>query len=59
MSDEPYKMWQCRTCGEVYDEAAGLPEAGIPAGTRFADLPDDWICPACGSGKKDFDPIDF
>ena len=26
MSGEPYKTWQCGTCGFIYDEAAGLIE---------------------------------
>lgn len=23
-------------------------------GVRFADLPEDWICPICGAGKNGF-----
>lgn len=49
-----FAVWQCQVCGDLYDEAVGCPEAGIPAGTRFEDLPDDWICPACGSGKDQY-----
>ena len=45
------RRWQCNTCSEIYDEALGLPEYGIAAGTRFEDLPDDWVCPACGTPK--------
>ena len=52
MTTDAYLKWQCQTCGEIYDEAVGLPDYGIPAGTRFADLPDDWICPACGAEKS-------
>jgi rubredoxin len=51
---EGYKKWQCMSCGEIYDEELGLPDEGVPAGTRFEDLPEDWICPACGSNKSDF-----
>ncbi|HEX7043820.1 MAG TPA: rubredoxin [Burkholderiales bacterium] len=29
-------------CGYVYDEALGLPKAGIAPGTPFEALPDDW-----------------
>lgn len=43
-------------CGYVYDEAEGAPEEGIAAGTKFADIPDDWICPVCGLGKSAFSP---
>lgn len=27
------RKWQCVVCGFIYDEALGLPEEGIPAGT--------------------------
>lgn len=59
MADQPHLIWQCITCGELYDEAAGLPDFGIPPGTRFADLPEDWICPACGSAKADFMTVEL
>ncbi len=44
----------CDVCGWVYDEAEGSPENGIPAGTKFEDLPDDFACPLCGVGKDQF-----
>lgn len=50
-------VWSCRECGQIYDEAAGMPEFGIPPGTRFSDLPDDWVCPVCGSPKSEFERI--
>ena len=46
--------WLCTVCGYVYDEDAGEPLTGTPPGTRFADLPGDWKCPVCGSGKEVF-----
>ncbi|HVN66242.1 MAG TPA: thiamine pyrophosphate-dependent enzyme [Methanomicrobiales archaeon] len=46
--------WLCTVCGYVYDEEAGEPLTGTPPGTRFADLPDGWKCPVCGSGKEVF-----
>lgn len=49
------KKWQCIVCGFIYDEAAGLPDEGIAAGTVWADIPDDWVCPDCGVGKSDFE----
>lgn len=54
MTEPSFAKWRCQACGEIYDEALGSPETGVPAGTRFADLPDDWICPACGSAKAEF-----
>lgn len=47
-------QWMCMPCSHIYDEAVGIPEAGIPPGTRFADLPADWVCPDCGVGKDEF-----
>ncbi len=29
---------------------------GVPAGTRFEDLPEPWTCPVCGAGKDRFSP---
>ena len=48
----------CNVCEYVYDPANGDPESGIPAGTAFEDIPDDWTCPLCGVGKDDFSPVD-
>ena len=45
----------CSICGYVYDEAAGIPEKGIAPGTKWEDLPDDWVCPLCGVGKSEFE----
>ncbi len=50
--------YQCEPCGYIYDPALGDPDAGIPAGTSFDDLPDDWECPICAVGKDDFSPAD-
>ncbi len=44
----------CSVCGTVYDPAVGDPEHGIPAGTKFEDLPADWKCPRCRQGKDKF-----
>ena len=48
------KRYVCLACGHVYDEAAGSPEHGIPPGTRWEDLPEDWDCPFCGAEKMHF-----
>ena len=49
------KKWKCIVCGFIYDEAEGLPNEGIEAGTAWDDIPDDWVCPDCGVGKSDFE----
>ena len=45
------KKYQCYFCGYIYDEALGIPEEGIAAGTRWEDNPADWTCPSCGATK--------
>ncbi|MEH6361012.1 MAG: rubredoxin [Amylibacter sp.] len=52
-----YKRWQCLACSYIYDEAKGWPEDGITPGTRWDDIPEDWICPECGASKDDFEMI--
>lgn len=47
--------WRCIPCDYIYDPSEGDPEDGIPAGTAFEDLPDDWQCPICGVGKDEFE----
>ncbi len=44
----------CDLCGYVYDEVTGDPHQGIPAGTAFRKLPEDFECPDCGCGKNGF-----
>lgn len=46
----------CDICGYIYDPAEGDPDNGVNAGTAFADIPEDWICPVCGASKEDFSP---
>lgn len=55
----PLRRFKCLNCGYIYDESAGWPEEGIVPGTRWSDVPDDWICPECGSEKRDFIMIDW
>ena len=49
------KKWECVVCGFIYDEAVGIPDEGIPAGTTWDEVPDDWLCPDCSVGKSDFE----
>ena len=44
----------CQICGYEYDEEVGDPDNGIAAGTKFEDLPDDFVCPLFGVGKDQF-----
>ena len=44
-------------CGYVYILEEGDPEHNIPPGTRFEDLPNDWVCPKCDAEKEFFEPL--
>ena len=50
----PYKKYVCLVCGWVYDERKGSPEDGLMPGTRWEEVPDDWVCPGCGATKESF-----
>ncbi len=41
-----YAKYECAACGYIYDEEK--------EGKKFEELPDDWVCPVCGSEKEDF-----
>ena len=53
-SEIPMTVMQCSACFFPYDEAKGLPEEGIPSGTKWEDIPEDWVCPECGTPKHLF-----
>ena len=52
------QKYMCEVCGWIYDPSEGLPEIGVQPGTKFEDLPDDFVCPECGVGKASFSPVD-
>ncbi|MDY4043616.1 MAG: rubredoxin [Marinifilaceae bacterium] len=52
------KKYVCTVCNYVYDPAVGDPDSGIAPGTAFEDIPADWVCPLCGVGKEDFEPVE-
>jgi len=58
MGNENMQQYKCLRCGYIYDPAVGDPDNGIEAGIVFEDLPDDWVCPECGAGKDEFEPIE-
>jgi rubredoxin len=49
------RTFMCLICGWIYDETVGVPDEGIPAGTRWEDVPMNWTCPECGARKEDFE----
>jgi rubredoxin len=52
------RKYRCAYCAHVYDESLGDPDSGIAPGTRYEDIPDDWICPECGAAKSDYHLIE-
>lgn len=48
------KKYAC-PCGYVYDPEVGDVDNGVPAGTAWEDVPEDWVCPICGLGKDAFE----
>ena len=55
LSIQKRKRWKkiqyiCDVCGWIYDPAVGDPD-GIPPGTGFEDIPDDWECPEAELAK--------
>ncbi|MFL2656505.1 MAG: rubredoxin [Burkholderiaceae bacterium] len=53
------KKYMCLICGWVYDESEGCPDEGIPAGTKWEDIPITWACPECGAQKSDFEMVEI
>jgi len=52
------KKYHCKVCGYVYDPELGDPEHGIPAGTPWHEVPEDWHCPTCKAGKDKFEGME-
>ena len=48
----------CEVCGWEYDEALGDENEGIAPGTKFEELPGDFVCPLCGVGKDMFSRVE-
>lgn len=48
----------CSICGYEYDEEKGEPDSGIEPGTKWEDVPEDFVCPVCGAPKDAFEKFD-
>ena len=49
------KKFECISGAYIYDPVEGDIENGIEPNTPFEDVPEDWVCPVCGSSKDTFD----
>ncbi|HMP54984.1 MAG TPA: rubredoxin [Novosphingobium sp.] len=57
MTETASRRYKCLNCGHEYDEAEGCPDLDVPPGTAWDDLPEDFVCPQCGSDRRDFAPL--
>ena len=48
---------QCSVCLSIYHPEIGEPAQGIPPGTDFKDLPENYCCALCEAEKALFHPI--
>ena len=46
------KKYICDVCSWEYDPSVGA--EGIPAGTPWENVSEDFVCPLCGVGKDEF-----
>ncbi len=54
LAEQAPASYECRSCGYTYVPSKGDNQGNIPAGTLFAELPNDWRCPVCGVRKTQF-----
>jgi rubredoxin/desulfoferrodoxin (superoxide reductase-like protein) len=47
----------CTNCSYIYNEALGDELEGIPSGTSFDELEQDFVCPSCYEEKENFQEI--
>lgn len=55
---EDLSSYTCKICGFQYNPEEGDPALGIPPGTPFEDLPEDYRCPICNASKEYFSKND-
>jgi len=52
------KKYVCTLCDYIYNPVEGDSDNNVAAGTEFANLPSDWVCPVCGAAQDAFEPVD-
>ena len=53
------KTYKCLVCNWIYSEEKGSPAEGIEPGTKWDDIPEDWVCPDCGVTKDQFEMVEI
>lgn len=51
------RKFECSACGYIFEEELGDADGGIAPGTKWEDIPEDWVCPVCGVSKDMFNEI--
>lgn len=59
LTEKKMKTYKCTVCGWIYDEIKGAEKEGIAPGTKWEDVPEDWVCPDCGVTKDQFDMVEI
>lgn len=49
------QKYVCLVCGYIYDPETGDPDNDVEVGTKWENVPEDWVCPECGAGKDQFE----
>ena len=58
IQDADSNLYECRSCGYVYDPIDGVKKFDIPSGTAFLDLDQaNFRCPVCRMGVDAFKDI--
>lgn len=51
------KKFVCSICGYIYDESLGNPDHDVAVGTKWENVPEDWLCPICTAPKAMFNEV--
>jgi flavin reductase (DIM6/NTAB) family NADH-FMN oxidoreductase RutF/rubredoxin len=54
LEEKDFENYVCNNCNYFYNPLKGDADTGIPPGTPFEKLPNDWKCPLCGANKGQF-----
>lgn len=52
------EKYECKICGYVYDPKVGDKSTNVKPGTKWENLPENWVCDVCGAKKNDFKKVE-
>ena len=57
-AESKFNLFECKSCGYVYDPSEGIEKFDIPSGTAFLDLDKQkFRCPVCRGGFNSYKDI--